>query len=467
MTARVWFWCLGSCLVSLPAAADPNEQAPLRPADFAYGRDVALPESPQPVVRVELPIDVYRVMRGPGLVELMVFNGRGAQVPHAIGGPPEQPVTVETAVLPFFPITVEATKKASSGGLALDVERDAQGEVIRIAALSVGEKTGAAEPAPAQPIESYVLDARAVSRPIVALNVQLEGSADARILPLQLEASDTLVTFRPISVQGAIVQLGHGGDRIDSNLIELPASESKFYRLRPANLPSFPAPILRVTATLASTEAERVYERLVVRPAQAPKPNIYRFDLGGPVPVDRIDVELPETNTIVNAELAASDKPDGPYYPVERLRLYRVTNAGVEARSLPFDLERRDDRYYELRIEAKGGGVGSGSPALVAYRIPDDLVFLRRGDGPFTVAYGRYRVDPVRFEADDLLSLLPKDNPPAARGALGPQKTLGGPERLIAPDPPPPYKAYVVWGVLILGVLLLGGLAFHLARERQ
>lgn len=97
----------------------------------------------------------------------------------------------------------------------------------------------------------------------------------------------------------------------------------------------------------------------------------------------------------------------------------------------------------------------------------DQLLFLRRGDGPFTLAYGRYETPSARLEADDILSLLPRDASPVASATLGERKSLGGLERLSPPPPPAPYKAYAVWAVLILGVILLGALAVHLARANN
>jgi hypothetical protein len=204
----------------------------------------------------------------------------------------------------------------------------------------------------------------------------------------------------------------------------------------------------------------------VVSAAQAGrKPQVFDFDLGGPVPVDRIEFQLPENNTIVNAELLAASSNKGPWTTVLRTRLYRIAHAGTELTGPTLDIGRRNDRYYELRVEAIGGGLGAGKPTLVTYHAPDQLLFLRRGEGPFTLAYGRSRVQHARFQAEDLLSLLPEQPAPTARATLGQVTTLGGEDRLAAPKPPPPYTTYLVWVVLIAGVALLGGIALRLSKS--
>jgi hypothetical protein len=233
----------------------------------------------------------------------------------------------------------------------------------------------------------------------------------------------------------------------------------------PAREKTFPVAVANVTATLADVEPTRPLEKVVVKALKTGKPQVFDFDLGGPVPVDRIEFQLPENNTIVNAELFAASSRNGTWTSVLRARLYRVARAEAEVTGPTLEVARRSDRFYQLRVESTGGGLGSGLPALVTYHAPDELLFLKRGEGPFTLAYGRYEVKPSRFEADDLLSLLPQKTGPTATGKLGDIKHLGGSDRLTPPKAPPPYETYAVWAILIAGVALLGGIALRLARS--
>jgi hypothetical protein len=460
MTARVLTLC---SLLLCAGAAHAEPEAPLKPADFAYGRELALPADSQPLVSVALPLDVYRAMRGPDLRELMVFNGRGAQVPHAIrrlrAGPSDAPETVPLALFPL-PLT------AAGGNLdtALLIQRDPTGRITSLVARSGPALAVDGGTAAAPRIAAYVLDGRALPRALVALRVQLGEAADDRVLGLRVETSEDLLSFDELPVGGALIQLGHGGQRIDRDLLSLPPTRASFYRLSLVSADSFPSPLVAVQATLAALDAPQPFERLESRSTASPAPQVFRFDLGGPVPVDRVEFALPEQNTVVNAELCASDKPAGPYQSVLRARLYRVALPDRELAGPTLDIVRRNVRYYELRVEPTGGGVGAGAPKLITYHAPDQLLFLRRGEGPFLLAYGRYRVPPARFEADDLLTLLPKSNAGTATASLGERKQLGGSQQLRAPPPPPPYKTYAMWAVLIAGVLALGALALQLAR---
>jgi hypothetical protein len=419
-----------------------------------------------------------------------VFNGRGAQVPHAIrslrtGAPKE----AETLQPPLFPLHAAAPQhEAAAPSLSLVIERDTEGRVVRLAAKTENPpqppplvpRAADKRPAPPQtkadvdagapvepppPVAAYILDARAAERPIVSLRVQVRESGDERVLPLRLEASDDLVHFVDVPVEGALIQLGHGGQRIDRDRITIRPTHSPFYRLSAAREPIFPVSITNITATLADVEPARPFEKVTAEALASEKPQVFDFDLGGPVPVDRIEFQLPENNTIVNAEIFAASERNGPWSSVVRARLYRVTRAEAEVTGPTLEVARRSTRFYQLRVESTGGGLGAGEPVLVTYHAPDQLLFLRRGEGPFTLAYGRYQVEHARFEADDLLSLLPEERGPTAIGSLSEVKTLGGKGRLTPPKPPPPYKTYAVWAVLVAGVALLGGIALRLARS--
>jgi hypothetical protein len=99
---------------------------------------------------------------------------------------------------------------------------------------------------------------------------------------------------------------------------------------------------------------------------------------------------------------------------------------------------------------------------------PAQLVFVPRGAGPFSLAYGSHRAKASRFDAEALLAALGPDarkTLPIATATLGAVKTLAGKDALSAPPPPPPIKTYVLWAVLIASVGVLAVLALRLLRK--
>ena len=91
------------------------------------------------------------------------------------------------------------------------------------------------------------------------------------------------------------------------------------------------------------------------------------------------------------------------------------------------------------------------------------LVFAARGAGPFQLAYGNGAAKAASYPIE---SLIPGYNTEAEfkvkPASLGDPVTLARAARLHAPMD---YKKWAVWIILILGVAVLGWLAYRLSRQ--
>jgi hypothetical protein len=92
--------------------------------------------------------------------------------------------------------------------------------------------------------------------------------------------------------------------------------------------------------------------------------------------------------------------------------------------------------------------------------VPNELTFLAQGHAPFLLTYGNATA--TRAEAD--LSHLP-NSLAIAPATLGPIQVTGGTSRLIAKAVPFPAMRAALWSVLIIAVLLLGWMAYRIARD--
>jgi hypothetical protein len=456
--------CCTGLLSTARARADaPEHSLELSPRDFAYGRVMQLPSGDAVLVQVELPVDVYRRSRTPGLQDVLVFNARGAQVPHALRSARALPVAApEPVLLPLFPVPNVATPEHVA--MAIVVERSAQGEVLRVSSRSAP----ADQATNAQPIAAYVLDARALPRALLRLRFELSGAPDDLVLPIAVDASSNLVDWRSVPVAGALLHLKHAERSIERAQLEIAPTRAEFFRVQPMGRATFPVTITSISGEVVPEVALRPLARVdaVAQPV-AGKSGVYRFDLGGAVPVERIELELPEDNTVIAAEMWSAPRIEGPYQQLFDARFYRIVAAGKSLSGPSCDISRQAVRYYELRVDTTRPALGAGRPRLVTYHAADQLLFLRRGDAPFTLAYGRHAVVRQRFEADDLVALVPAiagTPAPIATATLLPPAALGGVALLDEPKPPLPYKTYALWAALLAGVALLAGLALRLLR---
>ena len=128
-------------------------------------------------------------------------------------------------------------------------------------------------------------------------------------------------------------------------------------------------------------------------------------------------------------------------------------------------------RYFKLAVAEKGGGLGGGAPALEVAWMPEQLLFVARGAGPFALGYGRAQALHARFAAAELIrSALPPDADPRVEmpretAKLGPVKAVGDPSVLEPRREPPSPRTLALWGVLVGSVAIVLALSVRLLRR--
>lgn len=463
----------GVSTIASADATDPTEpEREPRLEDFAEAIDLS-PREARAVHTAVIPIEVYRGVTRSDLGDLRVFDARGQLVPHALraldapGDREPSPVDLR-----FFPIVSPATPTGLED-LTLHVVRDGSGTVVEVRSRSGSEnedreKSDARSLTDPGSIGAYVLDTAELEHPLTALRFELAPSEGDYVLPLTIETSDDLTRFASVGSPQSLVRLTYAGERILQDRVELPGVRARYVVLR-WGAARLPAPLVRVTGELLGEweSAELVVHRLPGRP-HADDPQRIDFDLGGFVPVDRVRVVMTEENALVAAELLAGPSIDGPLATVERGTVYRVATGGQTLESPALAIARRIDRFWVVRAQAKGGGWGAALPELeIAYH-PQQLLFLARGQAPFTLAFGRHDALPSTFAWEELLGFLPE----AERVALprsdvdaSPPRILSGEAARVPPPPPLPLRRYVLWSVLVLGVGALAIAAWRLVRD--
>src|SRR5262245_51764927 len=223
---------------------------------------------------------------------------------------------------------------------------------------------------------------------------------------------------------------------------------------------------------LATAPVERVRRTTVHAAQRGEKDGEYLVDLGAPLVVQRMQIELPQENTVSLIDLSARARASDPWKPIDRATYYRLMHGGKEWRNPERAVSAPSARYWHLKVDSRGGGLGTGNPRLVATWEPRLLVFVARGDGPYTLAVGHDKYGPADFRVDTLIPGLAEGNPVAvATATLG---TLSSPAA--APKAQGPMtdlvdslsreqgRRWLLWAILIVGVAILGFMAWRMAR---
>ena len=431
--------------------------APLKPTDFAYGMALQT-DGKDGVYKVGVPLDVYKVVRHADLRDVRVFNADGEVVPHVVTrSAGSVSVKSEPIELPRFPVYASAQSKL--GDLDLQIKRDSQGTVINL--------NNRSSVAGQNKLVGYLLDGSKVGPAVKEIELQWSESIANYVGSVTVEASDDLATWRMLAKDAPITRMKFGEHLLDQRRVKFAPTPLIYLRISAPSSQENEVPLPEFTRVVAipadlSAEAPRTWATFATNPV-ANKPGEYAFDVGAQLPIDRIHVGLPQMNTLVQAALLARSNEKEAWQQVAQTTAYRITQNGRQFNSDDVQINRDVRRYWLLRIAQQGGGLGKDNPSVKVGWLADQILFLARGRGPFQLVYGAEGVKSGEVAITSLMNGGEgKGGIRAQSIASGAPTPLGGEARLAGFSEPFPWKKWVLWGVLGLGVILMGWMASRL-----
>ena len=425
------------------------------PQDFAFAVPLEI-DGREALYEVELPASVYQGVTRRDLGDLRVFNADGEQVPFALEPRvPQQKDKGPSIAVKVFPLYGE--RPADLDGLQLRVEKARSGTVVSVQSDS-GKATTKRN------LLAYLVDASTLERSYEALELDWRQDAASFATNLRVEASDDLRTWVPMVSQAPLVRIDYGGERLEQRSVEFQPRNAKYLRL---SWPAADQP-LEITRALVRTSETPQEPARAWKEAQASageQTGDYVFDLGGQFPVERVRVELPQDNTIARVELLSRQNTSQQWRSVTSAVAYRLRQQGQQVVSPDIAVGVNGDRYWLLRVDQKGGGLGTGMPKLNVGWMPVKLVFAARGKAPFQIAYGSGGVQRAAYPIETLVPGWRTQSQVAlAQAHTLPERLLGGPDVV---RPKRNYKVWALWTALDAGVILLAWMAWRLSRQMR
>lgn len=448
-------------LLLLPGAMLHARENTLGSKDFAYGIPLEV-DGDGAIYSLRLPQDVYRFTVRSDLGDIRVFNGYGEVVPHLLQRDTAfRQTRHEPVALRFFPLYRDMPWE--EGVKQIRIADDGKGTIINIERqpwLSEGDLG---------PVAHYLIDASSLETPIEKLHFGWQEGGEGFLVSVKLEYSNDLVHWHHLIHEATLADLTYEGHRLSRQSITLPSQEARYYRL------SWPLG----ERGMLLTSIDAVVKRAADRPPHQWLPLTpdsddgtqggYHFTLPGHYPVERIRVTLPQGNTVVRARLYSRGVEANAAW---RLRyqglLYNLVRDGHTLENEDIDVAGMGHTRWRLEVEQDGGGVGSGQPRMQMGWVPHRLLFVARGEMPFTLAFGSAIAEPPSSDITDLVARIestPVDRGFIKLGQAGGLFELGGESRLQPPVPPLPWKKWLLWTVLVFGVLVLAWMGRSLYRQ--
>ena len=445
------------CLLLLPALAGATQTD-----DYARQWPLGLQTQDAGAYRVVLDREVYRSATLPSLGDVDVRNAAGPAVPAALFSP-DQPLAqaARQLALPWFPLP--RGQAASGRDITLISERDADGSVRRVEAR-VGDAAGTgSEPS----ANSWLIDASQLDAQIVALQLDWPVQAAALDVAYRVEGSDDLRDWRILQPRAQLLDLTRDGQRLQQRRIELDR-QAKYLRLSPLQADAV-LPLAGVFAELAVPAIAETWQWEALRGREVVENGrtYYQFTLDGRFPIARADIAL-DGNAAGEWTLESRHAEDDQW-------------------------RRRAGPWVAFQVDGEDGGERSAEQSLAGivrdhqWRLssrtptklmpvlrlgyqPEVMVFLAQGQPPFALVAGSGRAKradaPLPQLVDAIRMRRGRDWQPAT-AALGASTVLAGAQALQPVPPERDWKLWLLWGLLVLGAVVVAGFAASLLRTPE
>ena len=446
-----------------------NAQPALLPEQFAQRSTIHISEK-APYQQVILPVTVYQGLLSADLGDLRVFNGQGEVLPYAILRRETAAASSRTEQsVPFFPLLTPARKAGGMADVTVTVRQGTDGALVTV-------HQSDRVPAAAELVRGVVVDASQLKGSIRSL--RLIGTASA--IPFHtytIESSQDLHHWRMLKHDAQLVRLEHDGQRIERDGAEWDSPADRYLRLLwadPQRAPAISAVLLAGIET-RHDEPAHVWSGEIV-PGNV-KHGSVEYVLPGQMPLERLRINLQQINslapfTVQQPVIRRSRHRPGDEMVWESLAqnvAYRLESPQGEIRSPDLALHGSVAKRLRLVLDQRGGGLGEMPPTLQIGFVPHTLVFLARGQGPFQLVWGRNGMQrgdlplavlvPQKGDGSSLTAAvaslaLPESSSP---GRQAPPVKFG--------EKTEPTRPWVLWLILIGGLMLLGGMALALSRQ--
>lgn len=467
-------------LLALILSAGLAAPLPLLAADTpdagnAKSYAVRIPVTPAPdapLQRLLLPAEALVRLQSAAYADLRLFNAAGQPVPMALASVPTPSATQENSVkLPAYPILgAESATAAGLEGLSLRIE-ERQGK--RVVQLGTGGATTAA--AAPQKVLGALLDARKLKEPVAAMTLDAD-LPPGQPVTFNVQASKDLKNWRPLAdtvlyrADASASAASLGDNRLDLSMADL---KDHYLRI------SWGAAAVTVRgATLLTSRSTAVRQRVSASMAAPALTSAHElaFALPFATPVAALKITPQGSNVLVPIRVLGRNHREQPWSLLASSVVYRLGAAGKEQASGPVELRGASVREVKIEADAKTPGFAA-APEISLQFEPAQVVFLASGQGPFTLAAGLANAAGAFLP---MASLIPNYQPaqentlPLAQAdvskaeASGGSAGLAGP--LVAAAPPGggmPTRSLVLWGILLLGVLALAGMAWGLLKQTK
>ncbi|HEY3635210.1 MAG TPA: DUF3999 family protein [Caldimonas sp.] len=439
------------------------------PAPYRYQAPIVV-DAPAPFVQIALPAAAYGRVEQDGLRDLRIVDARGERVPFAIL-PPRSTVYASEQVreASLYPLPA---KPSASGDWPSPVDVVVEGD--RISVRRHGGTLASAPASGASP--GWLVDSgeHRADEPLPR-SLRLRWSAPAEFsVAYSIETSDDLRQWRP-GGSGQLMALQSPAGPLTQPVVVLPAAPARFVRLVWSDPAA--APVLTGASVLATGRRELAFDpareltfAASAEPAgpAASDPAARRalhFDLGGVLPLIDVDLRFDSGTHVAPARLQGRARSDQPWGDLGSGVFYRLERGSDSAGSPPIALPVAV-RFLRIVPDERASALDAAQARLVVHAALASIVFAAQGEPPFRLLAGSRDAPAGALPVSVVVPQLESERARFGHATLGEFQADAAAARAAEDEVRQArLRPWLLWAVLIAGVIGLGALVWRLARS--
>ncbi|PID46034.1 MAG: hypothetical protein CSB47_05835 [Proteobacteria bacterium] len=441
---------IAACHLSLSAT-------PYTLEDFAYS--AVLSDGKTSLREVELPASVYEKMQRKDYGDLRVFSADGQLVPYQLS-------RVETASsqqqksLVFYPFTKSQADDTSSIKVFIDQKQQSgQGSPIEQSIKITPKRGGDTHDKQSDQEYQYIIENPKMKPRLCEIQLDWKQSKPSMVLPLRLDSSDDLQSWRSLSEGKSVSKLNYADSKLLQNKISFPCTSKKYLRLTWLQ-PALQVHLQKVQGVYTHHGTTKTRWKSFKKSIQG-KDNTWFFESDFVAGITKMEFVAPEDGLLYKGRLYCRDDEQHDWRFVKKVSQYRLKIGETYLQSAPFSLPFNKNRYWKVELDSEGQFTEGQLPEIRVAWVPRKLLFLAQGKAPFRIAFGNPNIQPA--EQGDLIQLSKAVHDSGASVDSIKLDNIESTGKQFSPDLP--WKLVLFWVVLIFGTLLMAYMVFKLYKQ--
>ena len=435
--------------------------------EFSTQAAVVVP-SGTAIARAALPVASIAALRSANGGDLRVFNAAGVSLPHAVIDASRQTLSTQDVAgervlaLPIY--SAVSGLGVAANAPALRIVEGPNRRVIEVGAAN----SGVNQKPDANAVRGLLFDTRNLKSELRA--VELEGALPpSLIVKVTLDVSTDLKSWRTLTSQSPVFDFGIDGP--GNRRVDLPVGQKldgHYLRLTWSDTPSLGITALRTVGVINTKRVEPVVVDLGA--PQSLADGHVEWTIAPGLQASAIRLQTSAANALMPVRVLTRSRSGDPWRVVVNTVVYRLASDNT-AQSVNPSVPISGSLEPLVRVEALRGYSLTGVPITFALEYaPVNVLFIATGDGPFTIATGNAS---AKSTAVPVTTLMPNYQsgseftlpvlPATVRMNQPPAKPSAAAEMFGMAT----QRSYLLWGVLGLAVIVLGGLAVSLLRTSK